>query len=1249
MKWTHWIPAAAAAVLILATFAGVSAAEPAFSNLDQVLDVFEDSRLTRQLKSQGSPLDQIRFVEILDNTVYKPVDAAVISHLEAIPEYEGKRIMTHDFRTPGSDPYAVNTDRDVRVIVEVEADRWIEVPADRWQDVYYREFARHTQFAGNADTAAQEDLQHHADRYRQLPTDRLHREASLDYTDQGRPVTYSVDEQGHVLRQVGAESTVEVDQSGKIRSVSQIARVKRGEGLLLDPEGLALMYQEKAADQYRRADLLRQTLEQMPSGDSRRRQLESQLQMYETESLMQSRKAVTSLAELRLAYQRMGHDVGRIPESLQSVFAEIQRLDGASPGDLERVRSSMDRARIDNLAQLNRAVSGQLESLKFAPHRSTATVPDVSQRPVSAWQRANTASNWGTTALSLHHAFKRAEEGSHILWNFDRDDTVLERSLKTAGVAALDLIPEALAAMKLAPISIMDALERGWAADMAEQQFLEERIRLGEDGTWMTHPLTSSVRVMGRVFYDTARSMTVDPLILGGQAVLEGAWTGRDILRNVFDHEQQLQTRRDQQEQREEYWERSSALGLGAIRVERPDGRTTLVDSFPPGSPVTLAIDPIAGWDIWSAAQWEWQEAGRPAETILHTISHETAQRVSWSIPQEAQGPLTIRLRIFDELEGKQIGYREAVLTLDQKPALGTLSSYLGYVGGPDPGGPVDHGITVAYSVTPVGRWLPQHTVEWSVAGEVWKRGSATDESMTRWTLDTGLLDIRPHQVFVELFDERGQRLDLRQMPLTFVMQEQAESKGEAEISRQEDELYEPISIGQAFVSAASDPWTPMASVTAEDSPQVTATLGGSDGSWPAKFHVEIWDAHWNFLDSAEFVVEAPGTYLFPLPTAALAGHWNAESVDFHVSLTAEDAHQSMDSDVVAASWITGYAVFDAPETEQPPSVHLPPSEPQNEPRLLGPDYIEPDEWYVFELDIPVQWQRPLRLSLEMSAGLDVDWSPGDEFLLVRGEPSDWPNHAWLSVTVEDAAGRQAFPYAEVDVLAAMPGWDQPLQAEPDITGPRAVTKADLFASIRAGDEQEVDLLIRSGVDIDSVEDQTNAPFTPLMVAAQYCYPAIVNQLLAAGADAAYVNNWGQNALHLAVQSKQEVVDRLASEMQASRDDGHRYHDYIVSAMVPTLTQAGADPNAVANLEGPPLMRAIQNHMVDSVYALVAAGARSDHGSDSGRTPRAEAQARLDAFRLSVEGAERRGETNTDKYRDDLQAVSDMERILTAF
>src|SRR5690554_3247979 len=118
----------------------------------------------------------------LENEVYKPVDRVIIEELAQLPEYEGKRIITHDFRTPGDDGINVNTDRDVRVLVEVEFDRWIEVSVSKWEDTYYREFALRTGYQ-SVDAVDTMELRKHAARYRQLPTDKFHMEASRDFSD----------------------------------------------------------------------------------------------------------------------------------------------------------------------------------------------------------------------------------------------------------------------------------------------------------------------------------------------------------------------------------------------------------------------------------------------------------------------------------------------------------------------------------------------------------------------------------------------------------------------------------------------------------------------------------------------------------------------------------------------------------------------------------------------------------------------------------------------------------------------------------------------------------------------------------------------------------------------------------------------------------------------------------------------------------------------------------------------------------
>ncbi len=1301
-----------------------------FETLEDVLAVFGDSRSTRELKVSGDFEEQFRYVQLLEAQVYQPVDQAVIDHVAANPEYQGKRVMTHDFRTPGSDTISVNTDRDVRVLVEVEPNRWIEVPVNQWEDVYYREFARHTDFPGSVSAASPAELAAHADRYRQLPTDRFHREASLDYTDQGS-MQYTVDEQGQVIRRPGASSTVRVDSDGTVTSTSQIARVKRGEGLLLDPEGLALMYQEKAADQLRRADILARQAQEMAWDNPRRVALESQQHMYEAESLMQTRKAVTSLNELRDAYRRMGYDVGQLPDGLRNVFAEIQGLTGSHETDVQRVRELARQTDVQSLEQLNRVISGQMESLKFArsqtvpptPERQTAPPqPTASPQLTAGWQRASTAANWGSSAVSLQQAYQRAQQGSHVLINFDADDTTMEWALKTAGVAALDLIPEMMAAMKLAPISIMDAMERGWQADIREQRFLEERIRMGEDGTWVTHPLTSTIRVMGRVTYDTVRAMTVDPLLLGVQAGVEGYGMTSALLDELLAHDGHMETRSSLQAQREDFHQRAEAAALSFIQVEADDGRSSLAGLYQPGEWVTLSVIPREDWESWYGGQWEWEE--RPGASRVmqrESVTAADGHRIRWRIPESLQGTVTVRFRLFDEIMGLQLDYVEAVIHLAAQPRLGTLRSELEFFGGPDAGTVVDHGAVLAFTVTPVGAWQADQTLTWSVAGETWKSGVAVDEDSQRWLLDTQWLDKQPQTVFVQLWDSAGNRLDSRQMSLEF-----------ADMDLDDEE--EPVSILWAYLGHA-DSGERLTEFAPGDTAAVWVELAGDRTFWPVAARLDLLTRDQEALDVVEYsALEQPGTFILNIPPERLTALLRPGITSLLVELTVRDAAGNEDMRVFEATWETepeeelailapptiasgqwyrmelaipphlqeplwitlefssalevdcqsgwshlrvrGHADnwlehawihvsgWDAAERlldafvsfdvlpEPSPNDAVSGADVQREEELFaiwGLEYIEPGAWYEFDLIFGGQLLRPYEISVETSPGLTVQWQPGWDYLRVKGEMSDWPIAAWICVSGWDAADQFFTDHIEVDVLSALPGWQdtQPAAGSAAVEE-RASVDEDLFAAIRRGDRATVERLVHRGADIHRVKDSTSYPYTPLMEAAMYGHPEIIQLLLDAGADPAVTNAYRQHALMVAIMSHQDAIDRITAVVDSDIEK-HDYLDYYTSALVSLLAPGSVNVNQQDHSDRTALHYAAQNGMVETVFALMHAGANANiSAGPSTGTAVDIAERMLRHHELQVEGMESRGETHSERYHWNRHAVTRIQRMLSA-
>lgn len=100
--------------------------------------------ILRDLKESNDSTAKEAFMKTLENEVYKAADSVVLAELSELPEYNGKRIITHDFRTPGEAALNINTDRDLRVLLELEPNRWTELSVQKWENIYYREFARRT-------------------------------------------------------------------------------------------------------------------------------------------------------------------------------------------------------------------------------------------------------------------------------------------------------------------------------------------------------------------------------------------------------------------------------------------------------------------------------------------------------------------------------------------------------------------------------------------------------------------------------------------------------------------------------------------------------------------------------------------------------------------------------------------------------------------------------------------------------------------------------------------------------------------------------------------------------------------------------------------------------------------------------------------------------------------------------------------------------------------------------------------------
>ena len=688
--------------------------EPDFNSLQNVLDTFADSRKTRDLKEYGALENKEAFTKTLEKHVYKPVDDAVIKHLEQMPEYAGKRMVTHDFRTPGNDGVSVNTDRDVRVLVEVEMDRWIEVPVNKWEDVYYREFAQKTGMKVD-DSTPPDAIKKHASKYRQLPTDRFHMEAGADYSD------------------VGTIRVFEINGQTKVISTPNVVRVKKGLGRLKDPEGLAKMCLEKADEQYRQAKDIERQMRDGGLSNEEIKALHDKLEMHEIEGTVQLKKGVETLEALRKGYEKQGYDVGKLPDTFEKAIAEIKKVDGTSSTDIKKLKSDISALEpnfIKDLGDVNRKVSSQIESLKMAPKKtSMSKVPDLSLA------NAGKAAGIAGDILSIKDALDKAEQGSHLFINFDQNDSTSEKALKTVALAAIELFP----------IPVIDAMERGWQVEEEEKEYLKVMMEHGEDD-WKTNSVTGFARKSTKIIYRTVTSMTLDPLISGKTAVEEGTAAVTDISNNFIADFSRQESAELQKLKFDAYVERSERFKLDKLSIWANNG--LYFGHVTPGEKLSFISNKNDTWTSDYLIRWELiTPEGKTIKIKESPASEENAGTLEFAVPELAFGEYKVMLRSFERASGLQAGFTDISFKMNAKTDLGKVIATFDTYGGKPVKDEVNAGNTVVFYTAKIGEWSNRYEVEWLVDGERYRKEPADKETSNKFTLKTDNLKTGMHSV----------------------------------------------------------------------------------------------------------------------------------------------------------------------------------------------------------------------------------------------------------------------------------------------------------------------------------------------------------------------------------------------------------------------------------------------------------------------------------------------------------------------
>lgn len=688
--------------LFLSPFTSLSYAEKTLPpDVADVLSIMRDSRMVRDLKS--APMtQQAGFTQTLRDNVYLPAYKQVQEHLWAQKDFENKRVVVQEFRTPNANPNSVNTDNDIRVLVEVEPGHWREVPTKKWADKYYEAFAKQSGFEPDPNfkpekmkpNLTQQQIQaesmlqqyrKHAQKYRQLATDQYHAEASRDYTDQKLKTQDLPDaatrQPGQAKAKIIQSSTIRQarDAQGQLRyhpdgqpmfeSESHISAVKKGQAnpdgtfrplseraVLRDAEGLSYMYFEKGDEQLRKAQDLEKKLQETRNlSRSERLELQDQITMHKAEAAAQIKKGATSLTELRGAYERQGFNVGKTSPSFDEASRILIAADGSHQTNVSRLEADLKRQGFESLSDYNAKLRGQVESLKLAQPllESPAASPSLPKAPNQQLVRAGKAADAVSKFLAIKETTKQVKKGEHLFLNLDQDDAALEQVGKIAGANVLDLM------------GFTAAFQSGLSADKLEKERILKAIREGKTVSPLLSFVRSSSQGISEALWNMATASFVPPIDLAKEVVGYTMAASNERRAVAMAEEQQRQARNARWEQLEKPYlppVTATPAGLG----NRVWGFLNQVNGEPlhgnvkAGQMVAFSVKPDGDWN--DAVRVEWLVEGQLYQAKLGSEANAASVRFS---TDDLSGSNFVAVRLIDVNSGKILAHKGETLNVE--------------------------------------------------------------------------------------------------------------------------------------------------------------------------------------------------------------------------------------------------------------------------------------------------------------------------------------------------------------------------------------------------------------------------------------------------------------------------------------------------------------------------------------------------------------------------------------------------------
>lgn len=439
----------------------------------------------------------------------------------------------------------------------------------------------------------------------------------------------------------------------------------------------------------------------------------------------------------------LGEMAGRHPEHAGAYRDRIlKKTEGMTPSQKGEILARMRETGAPD--RLVREITAEMKRSSDAGGRQKP----AAVAPPARLQKAGSMAAFSGDLLSIADQLKKAEQGQHLFFNLSERDSEAVKNTKRALVAAIEL----------APIPVIDALEQGWAVDEEEKRYILEQVRKGKT----VNPVASFLRVTGKVTWRTVASMTIDPLVLGKDAAVEGAKAGGAVWKNWREDATREASGHLQRLKFEEITARAGDIDLDIIFARRDTftGRLLYGETAKEGDLLTFQIARDEKWTDRYEAKWEISgpKKRKLAETSPVPASSDRANRLTYRCEHVTPGDYTVTFRMLDAGSKLQMDFRTYVFQVAEsgQVALGPIRATLNAFEGPALKEAAKVGDILAFQSQKSGQWDRTHEVQWLVNGESYKTATGDDPKANLLRFDTTGMAPAAYTVAVRLVDTAG-------------------------------------------------------------------------------------------------------------------------------------------------------------------------------------------------------------------------------------------------------------------------------------------------------------------------------------------------------------------------------------------------------------------------------------------------------------------------------------------------------------